>query len=294
MKESSPRNLVRLDAYLGMAILVALAAAGSVLAVYFAHFPTTFSAQQAEWGQFGDYVGGLLNPFFSVMAFFALLYTVRQQSITIDLQVEEMRKSTEQLENSANALREQNRHNERQQFDARLFHLMSLHVQAFEAIKVTDNVPGINEFGGVFVAQNYVGSGAIHFLYLKLLDESFRRVGRNGQHETVRQMEMGYIGWANSYRALLSRYLGSLANIVRFIESSNDEEVKRFAIELLRSQLGDEEQRLLVYICSLDENMSRALSFFSDNAFGRAGADKDSFAHDLADLVSFRLTGEFI
>lgn len=61
----------------------------------------TFSADPANWGQYGDYIGGLLNPIFSSLAFSALV-------ITIVLQGRQIESSEKQLEhNKAQAHREE-------------------------------------------------------------------------------------------------------------------------------------------------------------------------------------------
>jgi hypothetical protein len=77
------------------------------------------SDRQESWGQFGDFVGGILNPLFSIIGLMALLYTIKLQS-------EEMRNSTKELKASAKALKKQNKHNARQQFDNNLFQLLTL------------------------------------------------------------------------------------------------------------------------------------------------------------------------
>ena len=43
---------------------------------YIAEFGSQRSADQALWGQFGDYFAGLLNPLFSILAFLALMYSL--------------------------------------------------------------------------------------------------------------------------------------------------------------------------------------------------------------------------
>ena len=77
-----------------VATLVALAALG----LYFNNFNEGFSSDQAIWGTFGDYIGGVLNP---VFGFLALL-------ITIALQSKELKLSREELRNSSTALNAQN------------------------------------------------------------------------------------------------------------------------------------------------------------------------------------------
>lgn len=53
----------------------------------FAHLPGawfTLSNDPAVWGQYGDYIGGMLNPIFSSLAFSGLVITIVLQARQID------------------------------------------------------------------------------------------------------------------------------------------------------------------------------------------------------------------
>jgi hypothetical protein len=52
-----------LKVMVGVSILTAL----GLIILYFWHFPNGFAEKQDVWGQFGDYVGGILNPLFSLL-----------------------------------------------------------------------------------------------------------------------------------------------------------------------------------------------------------------------------------
>ena len=82
--------------------LTKFAVAGGVVAVlvvltFVVWFAGPLSRDPANWGQFGDYVGGLLNPTFSFLALLALL-------TTLGLQIRELKISAKELKNSAQAL----------------------------------------------------------------------------------------------------------------------------------------------------------------------------------------------
>lgn len=49
------------------------------------------------WGTFGDYVGGVLNPFFSFLALLALLQTIRIQNLQLEISQQELKASREEL-----------------------------------------------------------------------------------------------------------------------------------------------------------------------------------------------------
>ena len=74
-KDRSNASLIR-----GILIIAAMIII-LVLALYIFNFDTNKLADSNEiWGQFGDYVGGTLNPAFSFLALIALLYTIKLQS----------------------------------------------------------------------------------------------------------------------------------------------------------------------------------------------------------------------
>lgn len=50
----------------------------------FGTWPITLSSDPAVWGQYGDYIGGLLNPIFSSLAFSGLVVTIVLQARQMD------------------------------------------------------------------------------------------------------------------------------------------------------------------------------------------------------------------
>lgn len=63
----------------GLAIVLALLVL--ILLLYFYKFNAQISDDHAVWGQFGDYVGGILNPILGFFSFVALLITLRMQAV---------------------------------------------------------------------------------------------------------------------------------------------------------------------------------------------------------------------
>ncbi len=84
-----------LDVVFGVACLLVMV----VLLAYWLNFKGhPISAEVDNWGVFGDYVGGLINPILGFFSFMALL-------ITLDLQRKQLNKSEEQLELNREELR---------------------------------------------------------------------------------------------------------------------------------------------------------------------------------------------
>lgn len=78
---------------------------------YVANFGTAWSPSREAWGQFGDFFGGLLNPLFAMLAFFAVLYNVHLQAEQIAVAREEFHESARTTQAQIDALKEQ-RHRE--------------------------------------------------------------------------------------------------------------------------------------------------------------------------------------
>ena len=74
-----------------------------VIAVWFFYLrsfgPFGLSTDQAVWGQFGDFVGGVINPFLTFLSLIALLMTVK-------LQADQLSAAREELEEARQAQRD--------------------------------------------------------------------------------------------------------------------------------------------------------------------------------------------
>ncbi|MBK8813210.1 MAG: hypothetical protein IPN69_21125 [Acidobacteria bacterium] len=67
----------------GYLVILGIAAFVLVLVPYFWRFSGSFAEKQDVWGQFGDYIGGLMNPVLSVILLIAVLKELRHSSLTI-------------------------------------------------------------------------------------------------------------------------------------------------------------------------------------------------------------------
>jgi len=75
---------------------------------YFLHFHDGLSDNNSDWGAFGDYVGGLLNPFFSFLAFIFLIWSIRIQILELELSRKAMTRSANAAEQSNKLIEIQN------------------------------------------------------------------------------------------------------------------------------------------------------------------------------------------
>ena len=60
-------------------ILLPLITAGGMLYFYLDTFDGEFSASNGDWGTFGDFIGGVLNPIMGYLAVLGVLLTLNQK-----------------------------------------------------------------------------------------------------------------------------------------------------------------------------------------------------------------------
>ena len=76
-----------------------------VYSIFFKDF--SFIADTEKFGQFGDFIGGTLNPILAFLSFMALLYTIKIQIDELKLSREELEATRKELEGSRIAQQEQ-------------------------------------------------------------------------------------------------------------------------------------------------------------------------------------------
>ena len=76
---------------------------------YFSKFDNGLSNNNADWGTFGDFMGGTLNPLFALFSLFAIIYTIKIQTEELELSREELKATKEELIKSREAQEEQSK-----------------------------------------------------------------------------------------------------------------------------------------------------------------------------------------
>lgn len=75
--------------------------------LYFYNFHGVFSTVKGDWGTFGDFMGGTLNPLFAFLSLIAIIYTISIQTQELEYSREELKATKEELEKSRIAQEEQ-------------------------------------------------------------------------------------------------------------------------------------------------------------------------------------------
>jgi hypothetical protein len=217
-----------LKVMVGIAIAIALL----LISLYLWKFSGGLAKTQDVWGQFGDYVGGILNPLFSLTALFALLHT-------IELQREELHKSTEQLKASAEALAMQNDVLVRQRFETTFFQMLGLFNDVVRGMERSSDTKGRSCTRALSkILQSRIPDATKENIYIQYRDNFY-----------------------NDFSYLLGHYFLNLYHIIKFVDKSDlEDKDKKFYTVIIRAQLSEYELALLFYTCfCLDETQEKFL-----------------------------------
>lgn len=81
-----------------LAIIILAAFFAGVVGVYIWKFGIKISTEQEVWGQFGDYLGGVINPAVGFITIILLVITLNTQRQELALQREDLRRSADALD----------------------------------------------------------------------------------------------------------------------------------------------------------------------------------------------------
>jgi DnaJ-domain-containing protein 1 len=122
------------DFIIDNAVSIALFMFATVVFSYLLNFHRQYVSDDAgDWGTFGDFVGGTLNPFLSFLALVILLRTFSMQRKELSLQRKELKK-TKAL------LKKQTETQAKQQFESTFFALLNLHNKTLEDFFESKNI----------------------------------------------------------------------------------------------------------------------------------------------------------
>jgi len=122
----------RLFKWLVWILVVASAVIATVFILYFDNFKGNLSSSNSDWGTFGDFIGGTLNPILSILSLIALLLTIVLQSKELESTRMELERSASAQESTEKILNEQSKTFARQQFESTFFSLLDQHNKALE------------------------------------------------------------------------------------------------------------------------------------------------------------------
>lgn len=166
--------------------------------IYFLNFHGELSADPNNWGIFGDFIGGALNPVLSFFALFALLITISIQSQQLYYSRKELELTKMELAKSAEAAQRQANHFEREATRIDIYRVIQ---KLSERINSTYNSNNIEPIKG------HTNLSSIHATLkggndinknnpLKLAYENYQ-ISDSETHRVIKWLENDLIGLAN-------------------------------------------------------------------------------------------------
>lgn len=227
--QSTPEEASATKLLNGLRILSAagVAVAATVFTLYFFNFSGALSEKPDVWGQFGDFIGGTLNPIFSLLALLALL-------ATFTLQLQEFRLSTKELRNSAEALMAQHLAMQRQIFENTFFQLLSLHNELLNGIDLVGRSGNLIKGRDCFAVFVNRANSAIN--------------NRQGSGSNLSAFRLAYEEFQKIHDREISHYFRTLYNLIKYIDSTKGIDAQFYA-NIVRAQLSSNEVTLLMYNC---------------------------------------------
>lgn len=204
---------------------------------YYKHIFHNFeiNANVEHFGQFGDFIGGTLNPILAFLSFMALLYTIKIQTDELKLSREELEATRKELEGSriaqqeqSDSLKLQNKAAKLQIFESTFFQLLNQH----------------NQYLNLLVKEN------IKIDYIKYTNsDPFNELSRDG-FKSKKQI-LSEFHETNQTKRTLKNYFMTLFQILKYINNyakRNDINAK-FYTNIIRALIDDEILRLLAINC---------------------------------------------
>jgi len=215
------------------AMVVGLAVIAVVAGAYFFKFHGPTADEQGTWGEFGDYVGGLINPIFGFITVLILVETLRVQRRDLEL-------SRIELEASTKALKSQSITLARQNFEDHFFAL----IEQFNRVR-----EGVTYF-------THRGLNAIEVIY----EAGLKGIYDDNTDKLLSPAERATAAYKRVYddqHDQLAHYFRTLYHVFAFVYDSelDDEEQAKYA-SIARAQLSSWEVNLLLYNCTFGEGKS--------------------------------------
>lgn len=190
MADENTKNslkLKKLNALAGIAIILFLI----TTSLYFYNFHGVFSTAKSDWGTFGDFIGGTLNPLFAFLSLIAIIYTISIQTQELEYSREELKATKDELEKSRIAQEEQsdsfkmqNTSIKQQTFENTFFKLLEHHNSLVEELNKKLKDDGLTRVfirGDNLVASLIKQNGKIIKIYFMTLYQILKFVDKQNE-----------------------------------------------------------------------------------------------------------------
>jgi len=221
---SEKKNSTKLN-FLNWILVIAIILFFGLIVIYYFNIFDLDTTKKSDWGTFGDFIGGTLNPLFALFSLFAIIYTIKIQTQELEFSREELKATKEELEKSRIAQQEQSESLKLQNEATKLQIFENTFFKLLDLIIVNKNNISTKTF-----SEDLYSSKAIKLLL------SWCKTSTN------------YDKFNNSYEKDTGVYFGQIYQILKFINDSNIESKQRY-INIFRAQFTKDELEFLFYHC---------------------------------------------
>ncbi|EGQ8454128.1 putative phage abortive infection protein [Vibrio parahaemolyticus] len=196
-----------------------------------------------NWGQYGDFMGGVLNPILSFVAIMGVL-------VTIVIQHNELKETRKEFKRSADALDKQSKSLNTQNFESAFFNLLELHSEIVNSQLFTEDTD----------SKNVVGKKCFNTYYFKFIDNALNIKEVATSIPSEKLIEYSYKTFDKKSKKNLEQYLRNLYSTLRFVEKS-DVLNKEYYYEMFKAQLSGFELALIFYdgLFGIDQGSKRLI-----------------------------------
>ncbi|MFW2580116.1 putative phage abortive infection protein [Aliarcobacter butzleri] len=199
------------------------------------------------WANFGDFMGGTLNPILAALSLFGLLFTIYYQNKELEETRKELKKSVQAQQEQSESLKLQNEATKLQIFENTFFQLINLFTEIRKEFHINLIFRGGNTFR-IFNTNDrinldssedslkYDGKESIG-IYLKIIKQKYASK---------------YDNFNSNYEENTGTYFGQIYQILKFIDDSYKEkkiENSQRYVNIFRAQFTKDELEFLFYHC---------------------------------------------
>jgi hypothetical protein len=183
----------------------------------------SFSLNSSEWSNFGEYVGGVVGPLFSLLAFVGVLLTIANQN----------------KENQKNEIE-----TKKQATENRIIKQIEFHHTICNNVSIPFNIER---------TKFKRGRLAFEFLYEKHLKTYYKEADRqNPQLSEKQKIDIAFSKLYSKEGKQFGFYFRNLYYLIKYIEESEFIDKEHF-VRLIRAQLSTSEIQMLMYNCLFDK-----------------------------------------
>lgn len=264
----------------------------AIFTSYFLNFHGGVSLDNADWGTFGDFIGGILNPIFGFLGLIALLWTINLQIKELEATRQELENTRQELaraakaqENSEILLRAQTITQTKQQFENTFFALLGQHNDSLNTISdmmrrydneihtaLIKNIKDANKelkrydsfWGGYFRILYQL----LKFLFLNYPDASIsKKEKRSFTNEEIQaNIDSNEKMYANMIRSFLNHTVTQVLAVNCYFEKDYNETYIQY--KLLLERYSFLEHMPFTYNDNERQALIDTKSFYSEKAFG--------------------------